>query len=126
MLPQSPWGKPRALRYPQPDLLREVLAFGADGVSDDPIAVASAPARALAHLRRHARRDAVEVGPAGPQQRDPALELRLAHRPLLGRRGREGDAPEVGRTGSDPVLDYLQGPGGVELAWHSGETRDWP
>jgi hypothetical protein len=84
------------------------------------------PARALAHLRRDPRRDAVEERPAGLQERDPALELRLAHRPLLGRRGREGDAPEVGRTGSDPVLNDLEGPGAVELACHPGETRDRP
>src|SRR6266542_1727098 len=126
MLAQSIRGKRRALRYPQPDLLREVLAFGADGVADDPVAVASSPARALAHLRRDPRRDAVEERPAGPQERDPAFELRLAHRPLLGRRGREGDAPEVGRTGSDPVLHDLEGPGGVELACYPGETRDRP
>src|SRR5919204_3092973 len=126
MLPQSIRGERRALRDPQPDLLGEVLALGADGVADDLVAVASSPARALAHLRRDPRRDAVEERPAGPQQRDPALELRLTHRPLLGRRGREGDAPEVGRTGSDPVLHDLEGPGGVELACHPGETRDRP
>ena len=40
---QSIGGKRRALRYPQPDLLREVLAFGADGVADDLVAVASSP-----------------------------------------------------------------------------------
>jgi hypothetical protein len=60
----------------------------------------------------------------GLQQHDPALELGLAHRPLLGRRGREGDAPEVGRTGSDPVFHDLERPGGVELACHPGEPRD--
>src|SRR5215207_4835654 len=126
MLPQSIRGKRRALRYPQPHLFREVLAFGADGVADDLVAVASSPARALAHLRRDPRRDAVEERPAGPQERDRALELRLVHRLLLGRRGREGDAPEVGRTGSDLVLHNLEGPGGVELACHPGETRDRP
>src|SRR3712207_5247272 len=43
MLPQSIWGQRRALWYPQPDLLGEVLAFGADGVADDLVAVASSP-----------------------------------------------------------------------------------
>jgi hypothetical protein len=47
MPPQSIRGKRRALRYPQPDLFREVLALGADGVADDLVAVASSPARAL-------------------------------------------------------------------------------
>ena len=46
--------------------------------------------------------------------------------PMLGRRWREGDAPEVGRTGTDPVLDDLERPGGVELARHPGEVRDRP
>jgi hypothetical protein len=126
MLAQSIWGQRRALRYPHPDLLGEVLAFGADGVPDDPVAVASSPARALAHLRRDPRRDAVKESPAGPQERDPAFEFCLAHRPRLGRRGREGDAPEVGRTGSDLVLHDLQGPGGVKLACHPGESCDRP
>ncbi|MEJ7696851.1 MAG: hypothetical protein WKF78_09615 [Candidatus Limnocylindrales bacterium] len=60
------------------------------------------------------------------RMRDPALELGLAHRPLLGRRWREGDAPEVGRAGPDPVLDDFERPGGVELARHPGEVRDRP
>ncbi len=67
MLPQSIRGQRRFLRYPQPDLLREVLAFGADGVADDPVAVASSPARALAHLWRDPCRDAVEIRPSCPQ-----------------------------------------------------------
>ena len=46
-------------------------------MADDPVAVAPAPARTLAHLRRDPSRNAVEERPAGPQQRDPALELRL-------------------------------------------------
>jgi hypothetical protein len=43
MLEQSIRGERRALRYPQPDLLGEVLAFGADGVADDLVAFASSP-----------------------------------------------------------------------------------
>src|SRR5450755_4219664 len=94
MLSQSIRGERRLLRYSEPDLPREVLAFGADRMADDPVTVASSPARTLAHFRRDPCCDAVEELPAGPQERDPAFELRLAHRPLLGRRGREGDAPE--------------------------------
>src|SRR5215213_2658085 len=124
MLAQAIRGERRALGDPYPDLLGEVLALGADGVADDLVAVASSPAGPLAHLRGDPRRHAVKDRPAGPQERDPALELLLAHRLLLGRRGRDGDAPEVGRTGSDLVLHDLQGPGGVELAYHPGETRD--
>ena len=60
------------------------------------------------------------------QERDLALELGLVHRPMLGRGGRERDAPEVDRTGADPVLHDLERPGGVELARHPGEVRDRP
>src|SRR6266576_5479214 len=83
--PQSIRGQRAALRYAQPDARREVLTFDADGVADDPIAVASSAARTLAHLRRDSRRDAVEECPAGTQQLDPPLDFRLAQRPLLGR-----------------------------------------
>jgi len=40
----------RALRYSQTHLLREVLAFGAYGVADDLVAVASSAARPFPHL----------------------------------------------------------------------------
>src|SRR4029078_13313739 len=43
-----------------------------------------------------------------------------------GRRGREGDAPEVGRAGTDPLLHDLQRPGCLALAAHPGELRDRP
>ncbi len=112
---------------PQPDLLREFLTLGADGVADDPVAVPSSPARAFfSHLRRDPCSDPVEERPAGPQQRDPALEFRLAHRSLLGRRGREGHAMEVDRTRTDLVLQDVEGPGGVELARHPGKACDRP
>jgi hypothetical protein len=47
MLPQSIRSERGIFRYPQSDLLREVLALGADGVTDDLVAVASSPARTL-------------------------------------------------------------------------------
>ena len=126
ILPSCVQGNRPALRDPQSDPRREVLALDADGVADDPVAVASAPARALAHHRRHARRDAVEERPARAQERDRALELGLAQRPVLGRRRREGDAPEVGPTGTDLVLDDLEGSGGIEFACHPCQIGDRP
>src|SRR5437868_11478130 len=67
MLTESFRGKRPLLRDPQPDLLREVLALGADGVANDSVAVASSAARTLAHLRRNPVGDAVEERPGGSQ-----------------------------------------------------------
>src|SRR5262245_1842975 len=64
VLAQSIRAERRLLRYPQPDSLGELLALGADGVADDPVAVASSAAWALAHLRRDPCRDVVEECPA--------------------------------------------------------------
>ena len=48
ILPQSVRVERCAFLNPQPDLRREVLAFGADGVPDDVVAVASSRTRASA------------------------------------------------------------------------------
>ena len=84
-------GERRVLLDPEADLLREVLALDADGVADDPVAIASATARPL-RSPGDPRGDSVEERPAGLEQHDPALERRVAHRILLGRGWGEGDA----------------------------------
>ena len=84
-------------------------------MADDLVAVAPTAARALAHLGGHPRGHRVEEPPARAQQLDLAVDLGVVHRFVLERRWREGDAPEVGRAGADPVLDDLEGSGGVEL-----------
>src|SRR6185503_5307526 len=71
-------------------------------------------------------RDLVEERPAGLEELELALQLRLAHRPVLGRRSGKGDAPEVGRAGADALLHDLERPGGVELVEHPGALRNRP
>ena len=83
-------------------LLRRNLSLEAADVlvlffdlADDLVAVASSPARALAHLRRDARRDAVEVCPSCLQERDLALELGFASHSQFATRFRALWAPDV-------------------------------
>src|SRR5207248_539204 len=115
MRDQTVRGERVALRDPQAHLPREVFALGDHGVADDPVAVAPTATRAFTHLCRHALGDAIEEPPGRAQELDLAVELLLRHRPLLGARRREGDGPEVGRAGTDPVLDHLEATGAVEL-----------
>src|SRR4029453_17994722 len=98
----------------QADTARETLALNADHVGDDPVAIAPTPARTLAQLRRHPGRHIVEVGPARLKQRELAPELSRAHRVRLERARRERNAPEVGGTGSDTILDHRQPTRSVE------------
>ena len=124
MLPQAVRGQRPLLRDPQPDLPREVLALGADGVADDPVAVAPTPARALAHLRRDPGRDGVEERPAGPQEGDP--RARAPPRPV-GPCSVEEAAKEMPQKSVEPVPTLSsttsRGPAASNSRGHPGEVR---
>ena len=79
------------------DLRRVLVDLGAIDVSDDLVPLASSSARTLAQLRRDARGDVIEVGPAGPEQRDLPFALGVAHR-LLSRAGPPCPRPRSSRS----------------------------
>ncbi len=86
---------------------------------DDAVAVAPTATRPLAHLGRYSIRHFIEESPAGPQQRNLAVEFGAVHRLALETRWRKGDAPEVGGPRADPVFDDFGRAGGFELASQS-------
>src|SRR4029077_9059331 len=72
-------GKRAALGYPQAYLLREVLALDANGVADDPVAVAPATTWSFAHLAGEPLPHAVEEAPTPAGVLEFAFELGVGH-----------------------------------------------
>ena len=62
-------------RRPDLDLARELLGLVEVDVADDLVAAAAGAARPGPELGRDARRDVVEVGPAGAQEVEPPFEV---------------------------------------------------
>ena len=94
-------------------------------MADDPVAIASSPARTLAHFRRDPR----ATPSKNVQQARNSVIARSRSASLIGHarlKMARTRCPEVGRTGTDPVLDDLERPGGIELARHPGDVRDRP
>ena len=108
------------------DLPGEIRLLVDEDVADDLITVATTAARTLLHLRRYAGSDVVEVSPGRLEQPELPFQLLLGHRPLLERGWGERDAPKVGRSHADVVLDDLEGTRRIELGPEAGEPGDGP
>src|SRR5205814_2428690 len=89
------------------DALREVATLGRQNMSNDLVAGAAAAPDTRTELRRDAGGRLVELGPRRAQQPHLAIEGRRVERLAVERRGRERDAPKVGRA--DPLVpaDYV-------------------
>jgi hypothetical protein len=82
---------------------------------DDPVARAAAAPDTGPEIRRDAGGRLVELGPRGAQQPRLSVEGRCVERLAVERRGRERDAPEVGRADAAVPTDDLEVGLGREL-----------
>ena len=108
------------------DLPRQVATLVADHVSHDLVAVATTASRTLLQLGRDASSDVVEEAPRRLEQSHLAFQLLLGHGRKLERGRGEGDAPEVGRSHPNVVLDDLEPAGHIEFGIEPGQARDRP
>src|SRR6185369_8264150 len=86
---------------------REIQTLDSQNVSNDVVAGPAATARSRPQLGRHACRRRIELGPRRAQEPHLPFEYRRVEGLAVERRGREGDAPEVGRTGARVAVDDL-------------------
>ena len=104
--------------------LREVVTFLRQDVPNDPVAGAAAAADARPELRRDPGGRLVELGPRRAQQSRLAVECRRVERLAVERRGRERDAPEVGRASPRVAADDVEVGLGRELRAKPDALRD--
>ena len=95
--------------------LREVAALVRQDMPNDQVAGAAAAPDTRPELRRDAGGRLVELGPRRAQQAHLAVEGRRVERLAVERRGRERDAPEVGRADPRVPADDVEVGLGREL-----------